>query len=380
MFTRQFVTRDAHPDPTALRAALDNDPQLLLVFSGLGLLRDGALAATLTEAFPAARVAGCSTAGEIHGAGVDSGSCVVTGIHFDDVACRVVESHVPELGASFDAGVDLGGQLQRDGLRAVLLFGRGVNINGSALIDGLVERIGRDIPISGGLAGDDGAFVETLTLGPSGVAADGVVAVGLYGAALRVGHGSYGGWQPYGPARKVTRCDGNVLLELDGEPALNIYKAYLGEYAGGLPASGLLFPFEMLGRDHDETGLIRTILGVSEEDGSLILAGDIDPDGYLRLMHATTDGLTDGAARAAERAGSGFPGEIGLALLVSCVGRKLVMGDLVDDEVDAVVEAVAGSTVVTGFYSYGEISPFSNTTDCKLHNQTMTVTFLGEAG
>lgn len=379
MQIRQLVLQDRIPAADDLRAALDISPQLLLVFASVGFLRDPKLYETLREAFPGAAPVGCSTAGEISNKGVDSGSCVVTAVHFEHAAVTVTEARVATLADSHAGGAALAVGLERTGLRAVLLFGRGVDINGSALIDGLVSGIGADVPITGGLAGDDGAFTETWVMGPSGVSTTGVVAIGLYGDGLILSHGSYGGWEPYGPARKVTRCDGNLLYELDGEPALNLYKAYLGDYASGLPASGLLFPFEMLGHDHAKLGLIRTILGINEADGSLILAGEIDPDGYLRLMHASTDSLTDGAAHAAHTAADHYSGQIGLALLVSCVGRKLVMGDLVEDEIDVVVEAIGKTATITGFYSYGEISPFSNTTDCKLHNQTMTVTFLGEA-
>jgi hypothetical protein len=204
--------------------------------------------------------------------------------------------------------------------------------------------------------------------------------VGLYGDALAFSHGSFGGWSPFGPARKVTRSDNNVLFELDGEPALEVYKRYLGEHAKGLPASGLLFPFAMLGSDHNEVGLIRTILGVDEANGSLTLAGDIDTNGFLKLMHASTDALVDGAEAAAQAAKLMQSTERpGLALLVSCVGRKLVMGGRVDEEVEAVGDVFGRGATLAGFYSYGEISPFSRAVECKLHNQTMTITYIAES-
>ena len=352
-------------------------PNLVLAFGSVDLLKS--VAPELAQIFPEARRLGCSTAGEISAEGVADGTCVVTAIRFDDT--RLVEASTPLAGMddSRAAGQRLGAQLPQEGLRAVLIFGQGVQINGSALLAGLTEVLGREVPITGGLAGDGGAFQQTWVLDGSGARSDTLVVLGLYGEKLNFCHGSFGGWSPFGPARKVTRSAGNILFELDGEPALEVYKRYLGEHAAGLPASGLLFPFAMLGKNHDEVGLIRTILGIDEKDGSLTLAGEIDAEGYLKLMHASTDALVDGAEVAAEAAKTMLASDgQGLVLLVSCVGRKLVMGGRVDEEVEAVGDVFGQGSVLAGFYSYGEISPFSPSVECKLHNQTMTVTYISE--
>lgn len=369
------------PDETdaALAALGDIDPQLLLVFAAVDQLARPGFVDRLSDRFPQALLFGCSTAGEITADGVDDGSATLTAVQFADCRLRPGSVRLADMADSFAAGARLGLQLAAPELRAVLVFGPGVQINGSALVDGIADRIGPGIPITGGLAGDGGAFRRTFTLGPDGVSDDRVVAVGFCGSGLRFGHGSFGGWEPFGPARKVTRCAGNVLFELDGQPALDVYRRYLGEYARDLPASGLLFPFAMLGEDHGAVGLIRTILGVDEAAGSLTLAGEILPDGYLKLMHASTDKLVDGAEAAAEAAGAmRGPADAGLAVLVSCVGRKLVMGNRVDEEIEAVTEVLGHQVALAGFYSYGEISPFASGGACKLHNQTMTITFLGE--
>lgn len=355
-------------------------PDLLLVFGSVDHFAGSTLQASLQDAFPSVALLGCSTAGEISQGGVDDGTCTVTALHFDHTALTQGSTSLRGMDDSFGAGERIGRQVAAVDLKAVLVFGPGVKINGSALVNGITSIIGDAIPITGGLAGDGGAFKRTFTLGAEGVTDDRVVAIGFCGDRLRFGHGSFGGWEPFGPARKITRCDGNVLYELDGEPALEIYKRYLGDYAKGLPASGLLFPFAMLGEDHNAIGLIRTILGVDETAGSLTLAGEINLNGYLKLMHATTDKLVNGAESAAEAAVAMLqtPGK-GLAILVSCVGRKLVMGNRVDEEIEAVGEVFGSKAVLTGFYSYGEISPFTPGSSCKLHNQTMTITYLGES-
>lgn len=374
----QVTLRSASGMAGELTALAAVQPNLVLAFGSVDLLR--AAAPVLADVFPAARRIGCSTAGEISADGVGDGSCVVTAIRFDSTRLIEASTRLVGMDDSKAAGVRLGRQLPQEGLRAVLVLGQGVQINGSALLNGLAEVLGNNVPVTGGLAGDGGAFQQTWVLDDAGAASDTLVVLGLYGETLNFCHGSFGGWSPFGPARKVTRSAGNILFELDGEPALEVYKRYLGEHAKGLPASGLLFPFAMLGKNHDEIGLIRTILGVDEQEGSLTLAGEIDPDGYLKLMHASTDALVDGAESAAEAARLMLSGNgDGLVLLVSCVGRKLVMGGRVDEEVEAVGEVFGQKAVLAGFYSYGEISPFSPSVECKLHNQTMTVTYIGEA-
>jgi hypothetical protein len=378
MRVAQVILTTHQPDAAELAPLAALAPQLVLAFGSVPMLK--AWAASLGQAFGGAHMAGCSTAGEISSQGVADDSLVLTALTFEKSHASQVSTELLGMDDAQAAGRRLAQGLEPQGLRGVLIFGQGVQINGSALLAGMVDVLGPDVPISGGLAGDGGAFVQTWVLDDQGLSSTRLVCTGLYGEDLQLSHGSFGGWSPFGPARKVTRSDNNILYELDGESALAVYKRYLGEHAVDLPASGLLFPFAMLGQDHSELGLIRTILGVNETDGSLTLAGDIDAQGYLKLMHASTDALVDGAETAAELA-RGMPayGSAGLALLVSCVGRKLVMGGRVDEEVEAVADVFGPGILLSGFYSNGEISPGGQASECKLHNQTMTITYLREA-
>lgn len=375
----QHLQRSGALDPQGLAPLTALQPQLVLVFGPVEQFGRDDLLPALTAAFPGAALAGCSTAGEITAAGVHESHCVVTALAFDAAKVKVASAPLASLAESRAAGEALGAALAGPGLGGVLLFSKGLDVNGSALIEGLVAQVGATVPVSGGLAGDNGAFRQTFVLSSDGVSDSAAVAIGLYGDGIHIGQGSFGGWEPFGPARKVTRSDGNILYELDDEPALNIYKRYLGDYAAQLPASGLLFPFEMLGQDHSALGLIRTILGVDEAAGSLTLAGAIEEGGYLRLMHASTDALVEGAETAARNAAAHDVQGPAFALLVSCVGRKLVMGDQIDEEVEVVAELLGRDRILAGFYSYGEINPLHGTLDCRLHNQTMTVALISES-
>jgi hypothetical protein len=359
----------------ALRAI---NPQLLFAFWSRAPLGEPAFVDALRTALPDTALVGCSTAGEIAGEGVHENSCLLTAVRFDSSRIDVVETTLADMADSYAAGARLAAALPPQGLRGVFLLGPGIDINGSALIDGLDGGIAAELPISGGLAADNGAFQQTHVLTPQGIGPDKIVAVGFYGERFAFGAGCKGGWSAFGPTRRITRAEGSCLYELDGQPALDLYKRYLGDYASELPAAGLLFPFEMLDDERKSIGLLRTILGIDETTQSLLLAGSVNTGSYLRLMHATTDALVDGAENAAADSLNTSRGRSGLALLVSCVGRKLVMGDRVDEEVLAVAEQLGSGFTLTGFYSNGEVSPLRGLLDCKLHNQTMTIALLSE--
>lgn len=380
MLIRQCLLDSPDFNPEVLAPLAEISPHLLLVFGAVEFFRQSDSLARLSAALPGTALAGCSTAGEIHADCVYESTASLTALRFDHADFGIATTLLADMADSRAAGTRLAEQLKGKQIHNVLVFGQGVAINGSALIEGFRDVFASGVTLSGGLAGDGGAFSQTFVVSPDGVSDRSIVAIGFYGEHLQLHHGSFGGWQPFGPARKVTRCAGNVLYELDGEPALQVYKSYLGEYARDLPASGLLFPFEMLGDDHNAVGLVRTILAVDEASGSLTLAGDVMENGYLKLMHASTDALVDGAESAANAAHHMLDGPAdGLTLLISCVGRKLVMGGRVDEEVEAVAEVFGSGSHLTGFYSYGEIGPFNDQTDCRLHNQTMTITYLTEA-
>jgi hypothetical protein len=368
------LARDSLTELVAIR------PNLVLVFAAPAFFSDPALPGWLAAAFPDARRVGLSSAGEISNGGVSDDSLVVTAIRFDKVRLRIAQTDLADMGDSRAAGMRLAQELAGDDLKAVLMLSQGVNVNGSEVIAGAAACLDSGIPLTGGLAGDNGAFTRTWSLLDERVSDRMMLAIGLYGDELRFAHGSFGGWQSFGPARQATRAAGNILYELDGRPALDIYKSYLGDYAKDLPASGLLFPFALLADDHLESGLIRTLLAVDESNGSLVLAGDVPQGSYLRLMHASIEALVDGAEAAAEAAKSmSSDSSSALGLLVSCIGRKLVMGDRVDEEVEAVGAVFGQGCTLAGFYSNGEISPYMETTECKLHNQTMTISYIFEA-
>lgn len=357
---------------------LGSAAQLVLVFGDRQQLKEVHPLDEIIQAHPNAAVVGCSTGGEILGAEQMDNSIVVTAIAFDSTRVRtsVVQSHGGE--KSFDAGKQLTAELAGEDLQHMLVLSEGVHTNGNDLVKGLLTGLPRHVTLTGGLAGDATQFVQTVVIANGKASQDQVVGVGLYGKHLRIGCGSQCGWDFFGQERRVTRARGNVLYELDGEPVLAIYKQYLGRHADELPLSGLQFPLSLMS-DGASEAIVRTIVGISEKDQSLTFAADISEGMIVRMMRAKLDHLLDGAADAGVATQSTL-GDLQseLAILVSCIGRKLILKQRAEEELEKVASALTGQPAMTGFYSYGEIAPPLAGKRCEFHNQTMTVTAITE--
>ncbi len=357
-------------------AELAASANLVLAFGGREALGRAGGYNRLRELFPSAHILGCSTAGEIMDTTVCDDTVVVTAIDFDRTRVEGASAILADAAHSQEVGQAISKALAADDLVHVFVLSNGLLVNGSELVRGITEHLPEDVTVTGGLSGDGAQFEETLVMFDGDPQPDLVAAVGLYGDRLKVGYGSLGGWDPFGPQRLITHSEGSVLYELDAQPALDLYKRYLGHHADELPASGLLFPLAITVA-HDREPVVRTILSVDEESGSMTFAGDVPEGSVARLMKANFDRLIDGAAGAARTCSRALK-DSELAVLISCVGRKLVLRQRVEEEVEAVRDVLGARPVMTGFYSYGEISPFVPEARCQLHNQTMTITTFTE--
>jgi hypothetical protein len=359
------------------KSTLAADADLVFIFGETGLMKEENILQEIRSIYNKAQFIGCSTAGEIQGPHVLDDSICLTAIQFKSTKVKSASLHLGDTRDGFEAGQRLAQSLDPKGLTHVLLFSVGLNINGSELVRGMTAGLPSHVTMTGGLAGDKDRFQETLVLCNDELSNHMIAAVGLYGQNLKVGTASLGGWDSFGTERLVTKSKANVLYELDNKSALELYKTYLGEHANDLPGSALLFPLAIKTREGEN--LVRTILGVNEADQSLTFAGDVPEGSLAHLMKANFDRLIGGAIGAAEKSSTNLNNaRPELAILISCVGRKLVLKQRIEEEVEGVQEIFGAGTALTGFYSYGEISPFTPNAKCELHNQTMTITTLVE--
>lgn len=354
--------------------------QLVLGFGARKVLTGEAVYGALRIRYPVAEIILCSTSGEIFGDHVQDDTVSITAIEFQKSRVKTSMTDIREhQGDSYRAGIALVSPFERTPeLTSILVLSDGGMVNGSELVKGINQVVGTQAPVSGGLAGD-GTDFHTTVVGLNMEPVPGkMVAIAFYGKDLRITHGTMGGWEMFGPERTVTRSVANRLFEINQENALALYRKYLGDYADELPGSALLFPLSVR-LSPDSEPVVRTILSIDPETDSMVFAGDIPEGTQVRFMKANFDKLIDAASDAARNSlqqDTDPPPR--LALLISCVGRKIILGSRIDEEVEAIREVFGRECLLSGFYSYGEISPFAGFSSCELHNQTMTITTFNE--
>lgn len=361
---------------TISSTSFDNNPNLIIFFGDVDVLKNAAQ--QIHTSLPNAISIGCSTGGQIFDNIADAPIFVAAAIEFEATSVKAAQYMIGDQISSLQAGENIGTQLRADDLAGIFVLSDGLAANGSDLAKGISDAVGLHVPVVGGLAGDGERFEETFVALNGQTNTGQVVAIGMYGDKIRIGHGCQGGWKPFGPKRTISRSDGNILYELDGELALDLYEKYLGEEAANLPASALLFPLLITDPDVENSDNTRTILNINRDDKSMVFAGNMPQGSKAQFMRASHDGLIVGAAVAAQAAVDHEKnGE--LALMVSCIGRRLVMKQRTEEEVDAAAEVLGKDMPRIGFYSYGEICPNRIGGAPRLHNQTMTISVISES-
>jgi len=351
---------------------------LVIVFGNRYLLEADSIYEDIRSLFPDGHIIFGSACAEISSDTVNEESITVTAIEFEKSNFLIKTSNVLNADLdSFKTGDDLIKQFPKEGLKYVFVVSEGSFINGSQLTKGMSASTGDNLVITGGLCGDDARFEKTLASYNENPKEGELVAVGFYGETLEISFSIHGGWTPFGPERIVTKSEGNTLYELDGQPALDLYKKYLGDKAKDLPGAALLYPLNVTSTDENQS-IVRSILNINEEENAVILAGDIKENSKVQLMMTNVDNIANASERAARQALEYRTNKPDLAILVSCIGRKLVLDQRVEEEIEEVIDVLGKDTVITGFYSYGEIAPFHGEMACQLHNQTMTITLISE--
>jgi|KNS7NT10metaT_FD_contig_71_287733_length_3381_multi_3_in_0_out_0_3 hypothetical protein len=353
---------------------------LVIVFGNRYMLENENIYNEVKSIFKDGHIVFGSTSGNITSTSVDEESIIITAIEFEKSIYKIKTTNVLRSDNEIDSievGKKLIEQFDQKNLKHVFIISDGSYINGSQLTIGINSASSSNLLVTGALCGDAARFEKTLSSYNENPKEGEIVAIGLYGETLEVSFATNGGWAPFGPERLVTKSEDNILYEIDHKPALDLYKTYLGSKSKELPGAALLYPLNIKSKDSNKS-IVRTILNINEEDNSMILAGDIIEGSQVQLMMTNVDSIVNAAETGAEHALKTRNNKPELALLVSCIGRKLVLDQRVEEEVEEVIEVIGNNALVSGFYSYGEIAPFEDEKDCQLHNQTIAITLISE--
>lgn len=361
-------------DETITKNSVEAD--VVFFFGDTDIIKKDESFYSIKTLFPETIVVGCSTSGNIVASEVSDYKMTATAVKFDNAKVKFSASTFNDEDDIEVQSQKLVKELISDDLKHIFIMCDGLTINGSELTKGINNAV-KNIPITGGMAGDGARFEQTYIIADDVAKQRTVLALGFYGDSLEIGTGCFSGWSEFGTQRVITKSNKNIVYEIDGEPALDLYKKYLGELSQDLPNSGLRFPLSIK-QEGDKSEVIRTLLNINEDDKSIMFAGDVPEGCFARLMKADIDLLIDGAGTAASYINK-VNNKTALGLIVSCVGRKIIMNQLIDDELEAVQDVLGDNVNLTGFYSYGEIAPFhDDVLNCQLHNQTMTITTIYE--
>ena len=354
---------------------------LMLVFASIRFDQESLLHG-IASVGPSAWMAGCSTAGEILSDGPSRRSVAVMAIRSDTLqAVTGLGSHIrinPR-----QAGQEVAGHLLQAKIsnpHGMLLFPDGLTGNAAELIRGIQDRMGLSFPIAGGSAADDFGFSRTYQYFQGKLYSDAVAGVLLAGP-IAVGIGARHGWRPLGKPRRVTRGLANIVQELDGHTAVNLYETYFGRAADSLKAGSLVdvsivYPLGMPIPGEEEY-LLRNVLKVDPATGSLIYAGEIPEGSEVRLMMGSKERALDAARKAAEQAVLSIaPRAPTFALVFSSCSRARLFGRRAGEEIAAIRQVLGRTVPIIGFYDYGEQAPLSAAGFrglSYLHNETLVV-------
>jgi len=323
---------------------------------------------------------GCTTAGEISTAGFSTGSAVLGGIASDCIGFEIVSAHDISRDSE-QAGRDLA-EAFSDSVRYVQLFSDGITGDGTAILKGMSDTFSKVIPVSGGTSGDGGKFLKTWQFKGDRVFTDAAMAIGFTGD-FKLGTGFRSGWAPIGLPKKVTRAAGNILYELNGESALNVYERFLGKHAKNLPAVGVEYPLGLIGQFKDHTGndhlLLRATMSVNREEGSICFAGEIPDGAMVYLTCGDRTSLLDATEEAVRMAMAdlGRTARPHLVFIYSCMARKILLGLRTKEEFERVRSQFDPAVSVLGFYTYGEYCRVKRDGPSLLHNETATLAVIG---
>lgn len=364
---------------TELLDRLGQTPDVVLVFASAAHDPAAVLEGMWSRLPASVRLLGCTSFAEIGDDGAVVESVTAMALSFDTVQWQVYRVD-PIDGTSADAGRMLAEQMVDFDPSLVITLPDGLRLNSTKFVAAMQEVLGRR-PVIGGLSADDLSFDRTAELFDRDVLRGGAVALALRGPIV-FASSAMAGFQPVGVTRTCTRVEHDKrIVELDGHPALDLYREFLGPDVAERPNIGTEFPLAMVESPNadymasdERFQVIRAVRELDAKRGSLACGGDVYEGAKVRMTRGTKDDLIAAAVEATAQARRAVPNPV-VGLFFNCAGRKLVLGARYPAEVRAAFDALGPDVAKIGFYTFGEIAPVAGAN--MYHDETFTLALLG---
>jgi len=358
---------------------IEFEPDLILIFASFDFENLSCSIQDISKKFKNAIITGCTSNGIINSKGVNNSVIAITALKFTNSSVALYTINLsPDSCATFECGSKFINKIEQDNLKHIFLLSDQHLLIEQEFLDGMNANSDAAVSITGGLSSNS-EFDDSKGLIINGkLDTNKAIAVAFYGESLKVGYHAVAGWNSYGSEHLVTNSSEKKILEIDDQPALDWYNSHFNENdIKKIKNIGIKYPIKI--RNSENTSpVLRSPEHFDESDKSINLLSDISKGSYIRVMKADKDRVINGAENAAKKIIENYNHQHELAILISCKGRKLLLNGSTSEEVEAVVDQFPESTITTGFYSNGEISPFYKKTKCSYHNLTMCITTISE--
>lgn len=264
-----------------------------------------------------------------------------------------------------------------------IIFSDKLITNGTNLINGLQETLGRSFPLIGASASDDFGNQKTFQYVNQELLSEACSGI-LFGGKFNFGFGIKHGWFALGKIRCVSASSGNVIEEIDGAPAVKLYEDYFAKdtmaLAKELRRISVSYPLGLYLQGEKEC-LLRNIVSI-KNDGSLVTQGDVPQNSKIRLMISTEDSRLKAVIAACEDAKRNLAGgKIKFVMVFDSAARLALLGRQNDIELGVIKEVFGKDTPLIGISTNGEQAPLKSINylgQTYLHNQSINILAIGD--
>lgn len=252
---------------------------------------------------------------------------------------------------------------------AFMVMSAGLLTDGEQVVNGITYTMERQVPLFGGVAGDDLRREETFVFSASQVIANGVLALIFDRNAIELQGIAISGWKGVGTPKTITKAEGNIVYRIDDEPVLDVYNKYLS--LGDDYNLAAEYPIRLI-RD-DGSHVMRAISRVNE-DKSIVFAGTVPEGAKVRFSAAPGFEIIEHAIEHMSEFSKQNPRPDAIVLF-SCKGRHLALGPMVEDEISGIRKL--WNVPLVGLFTYGEFGPVPQGR-CDFHNHTLVLVLIQE--